>query len=96
MPIPMINSADLPAWAALIIAAGCVAVCLTLLFLLVFPLLNRFAGTDFPCRDFKSVKRAKTRAPGVADTSWVPTVALPETTGQPPDLKPSRIRLPRR
>ena len=78
---------------ALATGAGAVAACLLLLFLLVFPLINKYRGTDFPCRDFRSTvearRRKKTKA---ADVSWVPTVPLPEMTGKRPELKASSIR----
>lgn len=81
-------------WVAVTVGIVAVAVCLTVLFLLVFPLLNKYLGTDFPCRNFKSVRERgrKHKGENGADVSWVPTVQLPEMTGKRAALRPSDIK----
>lgn len=78
---------DWPQWSKLtLLFSGIVllvTVVLLLLFLLVFPCINKFAGTDFPCRDFASVKRRRAEAEVVE-----------AVTRQEPDEQPSGVPEP--
>lgn len=96
-----------PRWLLLTLVFGGVTLgivgILLLLFLLIFPLCNKYRGTDFPCRNFKPktakpqthAKHTQTTDTGEAydayDDSWVPTVVLPPVVKE--EKKPSSVPL---
>ena len=98
-----------PRWLLLTLVFGGVTLglvgILLLLFLLLFPLCNKYRGTDFPCRNFKpkTVKtqthQKHTQAPDggevydAYDDSWVPTVVLPPVVKDASKASVSPLRI---